>query len=128
MKKQETAIKFRNQNETLNDIIIDAIQDIKGKNIVKLDLRKLGDGPADFFIICEGDSSTQIKAISENIYRRVRDELGFKPNHTEGLDGSSWVLVDFFDTIVHIFYPKTRAFYQVEDLWGDAESTAYQNI
>ena len=112
----------------LNDLIIDAIQDIKGKNIVKLDLRDLDDSPADYFIICEGDSTTQIKAISENIVRRTKEDLKIRPSHVEGVQGSKWILVDYFDTIVHVFYPETRDFYEVEELWSDAKSTEYQNI
>jgi ribosome-associated protein len=114
--------------ESLNHLIIDAIQDIKGKNIVKLDLRALDDAPTDYFIICEGDSSTQIKAISENIGRRLKNEAGLIPNHTEGMEGARWILVDYFDTVVHVFYPETRAFYEIEELWGDAARTEYENL
>ncbi len=114
--------------DQLNNLIIDAIQDIKGKNIVKIDLRHLDDAPTDYFIICEGDSSTQIKAISDNIGRRLKEELGISPNHYEGVDGSKWVLVDYFQTVVHVFYPETRAFYDIEELWSDATITEYENI
>ena len=117
-----------NADQTLYNWIIDAIQDIKGKNVVKLDLRKLDDAPADFFIICEGESSTQVKAISENIFKKLKEKMNLKPNHTEGMDGAKWILVDFFDTVVHVFYPETRAFYEIEELWGDAEVTQYENI
>lgn len=110
---------------TLNELIVDAIQDIKGKNIIKLDLKKIDDSPADFFIICEGDSVTQIKAIADNINKKVFNEMGVKPNHIEGIEGAKWVLVDYFDTIVHIFYPELRSFYEIEELWGDAEKTTY---
>lgn len=127
--KSNGLIATAHQNtETLNHLIIDAIQDIKGKNIVKLDLRALDDAPTDFFIICEGDSSTQIKAISENIGKRLKEEAGLIPNHTEGMDGARWILVDYFDTVVHVFYPETRAFYEIEELWGDASRTEYQNV
>lgn len=127
--KSNGLIATAHQNtETLNHLIIDAIQDIKGKNIVKLDLRALDDAPTDFFIICEGDSSTQIKAISENIGKRLKEEAGLLPNHTEGMDGARWILVDYFDTVVHVFYPETRAFYEIEELWGDASRTEYQNV
>lgn len=115
-------------DDLLNYWIIDAIQDIKGKNIVKLDLRALNDSPADYFIICEGDSSTQVKAISDNIGRKLREKMGLHPNHTEGIDGAKWILVDYFDTVVHVFYPETRAFYEIEELWGDAKITQYENI
>ncbi|MBP7821873.1 MAG: ribosome silencing factor [Saprospiraceae bacterium] len=111
-----------------NDLIIDAIQDIKGKNILKLDLRKLTDSPTDFFIICEGDSTTQVRAIAQNIQKRMRDEINIKPYHIEGFQGSRWVLVDFFTTVVHIFHPETRDFYNLERLWNDAEITKYENI
>lgn len=124
--------KFINESlveeQTLNELIVDAIQDIKGKNIIKLDLRELDDSPADYFIICEGESTTQIKAISENIVKRAKDDLNIRPSHVEGMQGSKWILVDYFDTIVHVFYPETRAFYEVEDLWSDANTTEYQNL
>lgn len=116
------------QEELLNNLIIDAIQDIKGKNIVKIDLRSLHDAPTEYFIICEGDSSTQVRAISENVQRRLKSEMGVSPNHTEGVDGSKWVLVDYFQTVVHVFYPETREFYDIEELWGDAKQTKYENI
>ncbi len=114
--------------EQLNDLIIDAIQDIKGKNIVKLDLRLLTDAPVDFFIVCEGDSTTQVRAISENIHRRVKEETGLNPAHVEGAKQAHWILVDYFNTVVHVFYPETRAFYELEDLWSDAKVTEYQNL
>ena len=110
------------------DLIIDSIQDIKGKNIIKLDLRDLDDAPTDYFIICEGESSTQITAIAENIVKRLKQETGTVPSHIEGKQFSNWVLVDYFDVIVHVFYPETRRFYEIEDLWSDANATEYQNI
>jgi ribosome-associated protein len=108
-------------------LIIDSITDIKGKNIVQLDLRHLPDAPASFFIICEGESSTQIKAIAGNVERRAKQEAGQKA-HSEGQIGARWVLVDFFDVIVHIFDKDTRRYYELEDLWSDAKSTEYKNI
>ncbi len=129
MKKNNAAISASAEaTHELNDLIIDAIQDIKGKNIIKLDLTSLDDAPADYFIVCEGESNTQIQSISSNVMRRARNELGIRASHSEGDKGSKWVLVDFFDTIVHVFYPQTRAFYDIEDLWSDAQSTEYQNL
>ena len=114
--------------EELNDLIIDSIQDIKGKKIVKLDLRDLEEAPTDFFIICEGDSNTQVKAISENIHKRVKEEGKLLPFHTEGTNNSLWICVDYFSTVVHIFYRETRDFYELEDLWSDAGLTEYENL
>lgn len=122
------ALKTKVSEEALADLVIDSIQDIKGKNIVKLDLRKLDNAPTDYFIICEGESSTQVRAISQNISRRINEELGLKPNHSEGIEDSKWILVDYFDLIVHIFYPETRAFYDLENLWHDADRRIYQDL
>ena len=128
MKKSKIAVKNQPINEALNPLIIDAIQDIKGKNIVKLDLRKLDEAPADYFIICEGESNTQVSAIAGNIIKRTKDELGVLPTHREGMTNANWVLVDYFNTVVHVFYPETRRFYELEDLWSDAEFTEYANL
>jgi len=128
LKRSEIADKIQQDTEELNPLIIDAIQDIKGKNIVSLDLRNLDEAPADFFIICEGDSTTQVSAIAGNVIKRVKDELGVIPGHREGMINARWVLVDYFNTVVHIFYPETRQFYDLEDLWNDAEITEYANL
>lgn len=115
-------------SEQLNHAIIEGIRDKKGKNIVQLDLRRLDDAPADFFIICEGDSNTHIKAISDSIYKRVKDELNTIPSHTEGTTNARWVLMDYFNTIVHVFYPETRQFYDLEQLWSDARATEFAEL
>lgn len=112
----------------LVDLIIDAIQDIKGKNIVKLDMREIDSAPADFFIICEGDSTTQIRSIAGNIQKKIKEQLMLQPSSKEGVQDANWVLVDYFDVVVHVFYPSTRKFYDLEDLWGDAKSTSYENL
>lgn len=114
--------------EELNDLIIDSIRDIKGKNIVKLDLRRLDDAPTDFFVICEGDSVTQIKAISENISMRLKTEGNTRANHIEGGSGAAWICMDYFDVVIHIFHPEKREFYQLESLWSDALVTEYASL
>jgi ribosome-associated protein len=123
-----TAKQTITNSDTLSNLIVDCIQDIKGKNIVKLDLRDIEDAPTDFFIICEGESTTQISAIANNIRLRIKEETNMLPSSTEGQDSSKWVLVDYFDIVVHVFYPETREFYELEDLWSDAVITQYQNI
>lgn len=114
--------------EKLNHLIVEGIRDKKGKNIIQLDLRKLGDAPADFFIICEGDSNTHVKAISDSIYKKVKEELHTMPSHTEGSTNAKWILMDYFNTVVHVFYPETRQFYEIENLWSDAESTEFAEV
>lgn len=113
---------------TALDLIIDSIQDTKGQNIVKLDLRHLDEASCDYFVICEGNSTTQVSAIAGNIEKTIKDELGLLPYHTEGKNSSTWVLVDYFDVVVHVFYPETRKFYELEELWSDAKATEYQDI
>jgi ribosome-associated protein len=121
--------KVRNPfTEQLNQAIVEGIRDKKGKNIVQLDLRKLGDAPADFFIICEGDSNTHVKAISDSVYKKVKDELQSMPTHMEGSNNAKWILMDYFNTLVHVFYPETREFYELENLWSDAEVTEYGEV
>ena len=114
--------------DNINDLIVDAIRDIKGKNIIKLDLTQIEDAPANYFIICEGESTTQISSIAYNVQKRLRNEMGIRNDHLEGLKESKWVLIDYFDTVVHIFYPETRSFYDIEDLWSDADFTEYQDL
>lgn len=128
MQEQAALDNTRTSTESMTDLIIDCIQDIKGKNILKMDLRQIDEAPSDFFIVCEGESSTQVNAIAGNIERRIKDEMGLRPAHTEGRTNSKWVLVDYFDVVVHVFHPETREFYEIEDLWRDAKITEYKDI
>ncbi len=128
MTAQRNVINKEATAEELNELIIHSIHDIKGKNIVMLDLRSIEDAPANYFIICTGDSNTQIKAIAGNIQKEVKMAWGMHPNHVEGKGYARWILVDYFNTVVHIFHPETRAFYALEDLWSDAEFTEYENL
>jgi ribosome-associated protein len=118
----------RLSTEEMNALIIDSIQDIKGKNISLLDLRHLDDAPTDFFIVCSGESTVQVKGIAGNIQARLKKEADTLPSHIEGTDTSVWVLVDYFVTVVHVFYPETREFYQLEELWSDAKVTKYEDF
>lgn len=114
--------------EKLNQWIIEGIRDKKGKNIVQLDLRHLEDAPADFFVICEGDSNVHVKSISDGVHKRVKEETGANPVHMEGSMNARWVLMDYFSTVVHVFYPETRLFYELEQLWSDAKVTEFADI
>ncbi len=114
--------------EEFNALVIESIQDIKGKNIVKLDLRHLDESPTDFFIVCEGESVTQVKSIADNVYRQLKNEHGILPEHFEGQRNATWILLDYFNIVVHVFHPESRAFYELEDLWSDAIFTEYQDL
>lgn len=125
---RRTKVRNTEDSEQLNHLIVEGIRDKKGKNIVQLDLRKLGDAPADFFIICEGDSNTHVKSISDSIYKKVKEEMHTMPSHTEGSSNAKWILMDYFNTVVHVFYPETRQFYELENLWSDADATEFGEV
>jgi ribosome-associated protein len=99
--------------------IISAIKEKKGEAIVSLDLRKIDEAVADFFILCEAQSHVQVKAISEAVIEAVARECDEKPYHVEG--GEQWTLVDYVNIVVHVFGHEHRKFYDLESLWLDAD-------
>ncbi|RYG45035.1 MAG: ribosome silencing factor [Chitinophagaceae bacterium] len=108
-----------NRNSRLFKTILKAIQDKKGENIVSLDLRKIDEAVADFFILCEAQSHIQVNAIASNVEEEVRNECEEKPYHVES--GQLWTLVDYVNVVVHVFQREERKFYDLEGLWMDAE-------
>lgn len=128
MVNTKKAIQANTVNNGLQDLIIDSISDIKGKNIVLLNLKDLDDAPADYFVVCEGDSTTQVRAIANNIEKRLKEERKLHTPHVEGTQHAKWICMDYFDVIVHIFHPETRRFYDLEQLWSDAEKVEYHNL
>lgn len=112
----------------LIDSIIDGIQDVKGKDITVLDLKEIPNAVTDYFIICTGESSTQVDAISQSIVRTTRNNLKEKPWHQEGNNNSEWILLDYVNIVVHVFYKNTRSFYNLENLWADAKRNDIPNI
>ena len=106
--------------------IVTAIQDIKGEEVVSLDLRKINSSVCDYFVICTGKSDTQVKAIQRNIEQFVFKKNSEKAFNIEGSSIGDWILINFSDIIVHIFQKKTREFYNIEELWGDAKFTKHE--
>ena len=102
-------------------VIIKGIDDVKGENIQLLDLRDIENTVCDYFIICTGNSNTQVNAISGSIQKIVSKEIKDKPWHIEGQGNSEWVLMDYVNVVVHIFQKHIREFYDIESLWGDAK-------
>jgi ribosome-associated protein len=105
-------------------LAIAAAEDKKAENLAVLDLRKAG-GFTDFFVICSGNNPRQIRAIADGVMDALRLEDGTKPAHVEGYDRSEWILLDYFDFVVHIFASETRQFYGLERLWGNAETVEH---
>jgi ribosome-associated protein len=100
-------------------VIINAIHEKKGEHIVSLDLRKIPEAVADFFIICEASSTVQVKAIADWIEESVKKECGESAYKHEGRSASQWVLIDYVNVVVHVFQSETRKFYKLEEMWSD---------
>ncbi|MBK7944185.1 MAG: ribosome silencing factor [Flavobacteriales bacterium] len=113
---------------SLIDSVINGIQEVKGKDIVHMDLRGVPNTVCDHFVICHGDSGTQVDAITRSVLEFARKQTGEKPWHTEGERNSEWVLLDFVDVVVHIFHRDKRGCYALEDLLGDAARTQYEHV
>ena len=107
------------KNSKIIKTIINAIKEKKGENIVTLDLRKIHEAVADFFIVCEASNQPQIRAISEHIEREVKDNCDENVYHHEGYHNLQWVLIDYVNVVVHVMQPETRKFYKLEEMWGE---------
>lgn len=108
------------KNSKFFKTIIQAIQEKKGDKIVSLDLRKIQEAAADFFIICEASSHTQVKAISDFVEIKVKKSCEEIPYKQEGKKALQWVLIDYINIVVHVMLPESRDFYKLEELWSDA--------
>lgn len=109
--------------DELISVIVKGIDDVKGENIKLLDLRELENTVCDYFIICSGNSNTQVNAISGAVQKLVSKELKDKPWHIEGATNAEWILMDYVNVVVHIFQKQVREYYDIESLWGDAKIT-----
>ena len=117
-RKKNTAVKLT-RNSKLFKTIINAIQEKKGENIISLDLRKIDEAVSDFFIICQGNSTTQIKAIADFIEFEVKEKCDEPAYKQEGRHAQQWILIDYVNVVVHVMLPDTRKFYQLEEMWSD---------
>ena len=106
--------------------IVNAIQKVKGNEIISLDLRKIDSAICKYFVICTGTSNTHVNAIEGSIKKTITQDIGEKPWHVEGKTNSDWILLDYINVVGHVFYKETRTFYDIEELWSDAERTNIQ--
>lgn len=132
MEKIITALQGRKKpltrltkNSKLFKAVIKAIKEKKGENVISLDLRKIDEAVADFFIVCEAQSNIQINAIADSVEELVRKECDERPYHIEKSD--KWTLVDYVNIVVHIFQKDSRKFYDLENLWADAERNEHND-
>ena len=110
-------------SKDLSSLVISGMLEKKATDIILLDLRKLNNTITDFFVICSGNSDTQIDAIATSIDAEVYKSSGQSPWHIEGLQNKEWILLDFVNVVAHVFNSEKRAFFDIESLWGDAEIT-----
>ena len=113
------------KNSKIFKTIIHAIQEKKGENIVSMDLRKIPEAVADFFIICQANNPNQLKAIADSIEEEVKENCTETPYKHEGRQAQQWILIDYVNVVVHVMLPEPRIFYQLEELWSDAPSAEH---
>ena len=117
-----------NEAETLVKTITEGIQEKKGKNIVIADLTAIDDTICSYFVICQGNSPSQVTAIVDSVKEYVHKEINDKPTGIDGLRNAEWVAMDYSDVLVHVFLPETRNFYNLEHLWADAKLTQIPDL
>jgi ribosome-associated protein len=119
--------KALKESAYISELAIYGIQEKKGNDIVRLDLRNIFSSVSDYFVICHADSATQVKAIANSVEEEIFKAIQQEPWRKEGLEYGEWILLDYIDVVVHIFRTDKREFYGVEDLWGDAEIKFYKS-
>ncbi len=107
------------ETEDIVGKVIEALEDNKAHEIVKIDLRKIENCFCSFFVICHGTSGTHIASLADAVEEKVKEDLHESPFHIEGMNAAQWVIVDYGDVVVHVFDKEIRDFYQLEDFWGD---------
>ncbi len=120
-------IKYQQLKKTIStdallSQIIAGIEEVKGEDLIILDLRPIENTACDYFVICNGNSNTQVNAIANSVQKVVSKSIKEKPWHVEGTENAEWVLMDYVNVVVHIFQKHIRNYYQIEDLWGDAQT------
>lgn len=119
--------KIAQESTSISELVIHGIQEKKGNDIVRLDLRNIHSSVADYFVVCHAESSTQIKAIANSVEEEVFKALKLDPWRKEGMQNADWIILDYIDVVVHIFKTDKREFYGIEDLWGDAEMQSFKS-
>lgn len=112
----------------LEDAIVDAITDRKGRDITVVDMTHIESAPLSQFIIAQGSSKTNVAAIADRIREKVQDVTGIKPYNYDGYSASEWIVIDYGHLLVHVFLPETRERYRLEELWSDASITELPNV
>ena len=123
--RKKNTVSRLTKNSKILKTIINAIHEKKGENIVSLDLRKIPEAVADFFIICEANNPTLLKAIADEVEFQVKTKCGESAYKHEGRQAQQWILIDYVNVVVHIMLPEPRKFYRLEEMWSDAVTTEH---
>lgn len=115
-------------NIDISNLLVEAIQDKKGSKITMVNLEKIESAPAMKFVICQGRSTSQVSAIADGIREDIQKATGLKPYNYDGYRNSQWIVIDYGNVFVHVFLPEYREFYNLEDLWSDADITQIPDI
>ena len=118
----------RLSSEQLSQVVVKGMQEMKAENIIVMDLRKVNNAVADFFVLGSGTSDTHIDSIAESVDAEVNKVSGENPWHREGFNNKTWVLLDYVDVVAHVFNRDTREFYALENLWGDAKIVRHDEV
>ncbi|MBW0162112.1 MAG: ribosome silencing factor [Sediminibacterium sp. Gen4] len=124
--RTKSSVSRLTRNSKIFKAIIKAIQDKKGENIISLDLRKIPEASADFFVVCQASSTTQIRAICDSVEEEVKKSCDEHPYKHEGRQALQWVLIDYVNIVVHVMHPDARKFYKLEEMWSDAASQIHE--
>ncbi|MEO6548518.1 MAG: ribosome silencing factor [Ferruginibacter sp.] len=125
--RPKSTVKRLTKNSKIFKAIINAIQEKKGENIISLDMRKIPEAVADFFVICEASNSTQLKAIADFVEEDVKKKCEEAAYKHEGRQAQQWILIDYVNIVVHIMLPEPRKFYKLEEMWSDAVVTEHND-
>ena len=126
-RKKNTITRLTKSSKIIKTII-NAIHEKKGENVISLDLRKIPEAVADFFIICEANNPSLLKAIADEVEHEVKERCGESAYKHEGRQAQQWILIDYVNVVVHVMLPEPRKFYQLEEMWSDAVSTEHKEI
>lgn len=120
--------KSRENSDQLSKLVVKGMQEKKANEVTLLNLKNVPNSIADYFVICTGTSDTHLDAIADSVEKEVKEVQHQNPWHREGNQNKEWILLDYVDVVVHIFKKETRQFYNLENLWGDAELIEVENV
>jgi ribosome-associated protein len=112
--------KKQEPKEILIEAVVEAMADKKARSPIIIDFTVLKGVLCDAFVICHGNSRTQVEAIAGHVIGEVKKKTGLNPVHQEGFENAEWILIDYFDVVIHVFQEERRRFYNIEQLWADA--------